>query len=321
MSINRCNPDIWKEDIVKSVDLYNSWFLEFAPKTFRESRLLCGSKVKNFLTATHNLFSISPDLLKEQPNLLSILRMSTCPPLARDRLVGLSGVPKNFVYRMENVGNHQFSSKKSKIDLDINLNKICEIIKKLLDYDIFIWLNKQRDPTKVEILRASTIVADRLCGAISDPIIRNAQEKRQLDSIAEWLQDRNYVYVNNVKFNIMKAGTFSFRVNIPIHIKVINNVKNINISVDVLLKPKKSSENDFPIFIEAKSAGDLTNVNKRRKEESDKIAHLRKNFGNKIKYVLFLCGYFDSSYLGYEAAEGIDWIWEHRIDDLALLGL
>jgi hypothetical protein len=31
---------------------------------------------------------------------------------------------------------------------------------------------------------------------------------------------------------------------------------------------------------------------------------------------LFLCGYFDSGYLGYEAAEGIDWVWEHRISDL-----
>jgi len=37
--------------------------------------------------------------------------------------------------------------------------------------------------------------------------------------------------------------------------------------------------------------------------------------------VLFLCGYFDSGYLGYEAAEWIDWIWEHRIEDLAQLGL
>jgi len=25
--------------------------------------------------------------------------------------------------------------------------------------------------------------------------------------------------------------------------------------------------------------------------------------------------------LGYEAAEGIDWVWEHRIDDLVKLGL
>ena len=36
---------------------------------------------------------------------------------------------------------------------------------------------------------------------------------------------------------------------------------------------------------------------------------------------LYLCGYFDSGYLGYEVAEGIDWIWEHRINDLEQLGI
>jgi hypothetical protein len=31
--------------------------------------------------------------------------------------------------------------------------------------------------------------------------------------------------------------------------------------------------------------------------------------------------YFDSGYLGYEAAEGIDCIWEHHISDLDPLGI
>ena len=30
---------------------------------------------------------------------------------------------------------------------------------------------------------------------------------------------------------------------------------------------------------------------------------------------------FCSGYLGYEAAEGIDWVWEHRIDDFSKLDL
>ena len=51
-----------------------------------------------------------------------------------------------------------------------------------------------------------------------------------------------------------------------------------------------------------------------------KIQQLRKTYGNRIAFDLFLCGYFDSGYLGYEAAEGIDWVWEHRIDDLAQFG-
>jgi type II restriction enzyme len=75
------------------------------------------------------------------------------------------------------------------------------------------------------------------------------------------------------------------------------------------------------MLIEAKSAGDFTNVNKRRKEEAQKMTQLRASYGDDIKYGLFLNGYFDSAYLGYEAAEGIDWVWEHRIDDLEQYGL
>ena len=77
----------------------------------------------------------------------------------------------------------------------------------------------------------------------------------------------------------------------------------------------------IPVLIEAKSAGDFTNVNKRRKEEATKIRQIRGTYGEKARFVLFLCGYFDSGYLGYEAAEGIDWIWEHRIEDVEKLGL
>ncbi len=55
-------------------------------------------------------------------------------------------------------------------------------------------------------------------------------------------------------------------------------------------------------------------------DEAIKIQQLRKTYGHKITFDLFLCGYFDSGYLGYEAAEGIDWVWEHRIDDLAQFG-
>ena len=88
-----------------------------------------------------------------------------------------------------------------------------------------------------------------------------------------------------------------------------------------MIQPKDANLGDFPILIEAKSAGDFTNPNKRRKEEAQKFTQLRTMYGNKVRFVLFLCGYFDAGYLGYEAAEGIDWVWEHRPDDMAHLGL
>ena len=58
--------------------------------------------------------------------------------------------------------------------------KISQLIMKLADKDIFPWLETNTVPQEKDVFRAATIVADRLCGAQSDPIIRNAQEKRQL---------------------------------------------------------------------------------------------------------------------------------------------
>lgn len=202
------------------------------------------------------------------------------------------------------------------------MNKIGKIIKKMADPDIFNWLGKNESPSNTKIHRAATIVADRLCGTVADPIIRNAQERRQLQKITEWLVDRGYTKIDtgeSVKFDRLSPGNFAFHQNIPVNLEGGNT--RINVSIDAIVMPLKSHKGDFPILIEAKSAGDFTNVNKRRKEEAVKMSQLKANYGNRVKYILFLCGYFDSGYLGYEAAEGIDWIWEHRIDDFEELGL
>jgi type II restriction enzyme len=117
----------------------------------------------------------------------------------------------------------------------------------------------------------------------------------------------------------MPSGTFSFRVTIAV--THTNTDRHINIPIDAVIMPHNATIGDLPMLIEAKSAGDFANTNKRRKEEATKIHQLRHTYGDNVRFILFLCGYFDSGYLGYEAAEGIDWVWEHRIDDLAEFGL
>ena len=321
MAINKTSPDKWKEDIALSVDLYNSWFMEFAPKAFRETRLKTAVRVKEALEATANLTDISVQLLKKYPQVLPILRMSTCPPIARDRLIGLSGVSKTLVMSMEDLSNPRIPPRIAIEKVEKDLQQISNTIEKMADPDIFAWLNRSNSATELEVSRASTIIADRLCGAVFDPIIRNAQEKRQLSTISDWLKERNYRHVEGVKFAEMEAGTYSFRTNVPVFITANNESAKVNIPIDAVIMPLNSSKGDLPILIEAKSAGDFTNVNKRRKEEAQKMAQLKNAYGKNIQFGLFLCGYFDSGYLGYEAAEGIDWVWEHRIDDLALFGL
>ena len=104
MAVNRDKPDRWKEDIAQSVDMYNDWFVRFAPKAYRRTRVQTTKDVEATLKATNNLRDIGVALLKASPDVLPTLRMSSCPPLAVDRLIGLTGVSKNLVKVMDKKG-------------------------------------------------------------------------------------------------------------------------------------------------------------------------------------------------------------------------
>lgn len=316
--INLNKTQQWKDDVAKSVDYYNNWFLTFAPQAYRDTRASTAQQVIGALEKTAYLTNISNEVLKESPEILAILRMATRPPLARDRLIGLAGVSTNLVGSMEQ--KHAVPSRMLPGELENQLTSIAGIVNKLIDIDIFTWLEEQKKPSKEERNRAAIIIADRLCGMYADPIIRNAQEKRQLEIIGTFLTAKGYIHQKNgqsIAIDSLKPGRFSFRLNVPVSIGKKNH--KVNIPVDVVIQPKDPSRK--PILIEAKSAGDFTNTNKRRKEEAMKYAQIKATYGKDVPFLLFLCGYFDSGYLGYEAAEGIDWIWEHRISDFDLLEL
>ncbi len=319
MPVNADKVHLWKADVAQSVDFYNNWFMRFAPKTYRSTRVTTTLRVKAALERTANLTDISPQVLKSDPAILPILRMVTAPPLARDRLIGLAGVSPNLVKSMEI--DQRLPPQLDMATLDVDLKKIGQIIRRLTDQDIFPWLAGKQKPTTVEVERAATIVADRLCGAMADPIIRNAQEQRQLNALKHWLEDRGYVQLRAYKgkFTEMQPGTFVFRLNLAVTQN--RGTHSINIPIDAVIMPRSAPAGELPLLVEAKSAGDYTNTNKRRKEEAIKVAQLTSTYGSAVRFILFLCGYFDSGYLGYEAAEGIDWVWEHRMADLAEFGL
>ena len=320
MPVNSDKPHLWKADTRASVDQFNSWFVKFAPKTYRDTRKKTIERVKQGLILTKDLTTITPDVIKANPAILPTLRMSTCPPLARDRLIGLADSTKNLVGSLEEgiLPPHLVAD-----TLDAHLKKIAAILSQMLDVDVFPWIAERRKATREERYRSSTIVADRLCGAVAEPIVRNAQEKRQLALIEKYLTGHAYklkAHPAATPLDRMEPGTFSFRLNVLVKPSKAE-AKTVKIPIDAVIQPKNAKLPHLPILIEAKSAGDFTNVNKRRKEEAIKINYLKATYGVDVVFVLFLCGYFDAAYLGYEAAEGIDWIWEHRAKDLDQLGI
>ena len=150
--------------------------MRFAPKAYRDTRIDTVHQVKSALKWTANLTDITLDALRQNPSVLPILRMTTAPPIARDRLIGLAGASPGLVKSMEI--DRRISTRMDSAMVETDLQKIGRIIMRLIDQDIFPWLEDKRKPSQVEVDRAATIVADRLCGAMADPIIRNAQEQR-----------------------------------------------------------------------------------------------------------------------------------------------
>ncbi len=319
MPINADKPHRWKADVAHSVDLYNGWFLRFAPVAYRQQRTEQTKRVETYLERTDFLRGLSADLLREHPALLSMLRMATSPPLARDRLIGLSYVSPNLVQSME--GNPaRLPIRMAPNQLADELDRLAQVLNLLIDRDIFSWIDDAGAPDPATVHRAATVLADRMCGAAADPIIRNAQETRQLGALRDWLEARGYRHVpakSIPNLATMSAGTFTFRLNVPVEAGSLS----VNIPVDCVVAPHRMVPGQLPLLIEAKSAGDFTNTNKRRKEEAQKAGQLRRTYGPTVQFLLLLCGYFDVGYLGYEAAEGIDWVWEHRLDDLSGFGL
>jgi hypothetical protein len=314
--INANKPHLWKADIAASVDRFNQWFMRFAPEAFRSRRVRTTEQVKDALLATKDLKEVEPVRLRTNPGILPALRMCTAPPLAVDRLIGLSSANKSLISRME---DGKLSPRMKEELLLEHLTSVCSVINKLLDRDIFSWLGAGKGPTDRERSRAASIVADRLCSAVANPIIRNAQEQRQLAMISEFLEQRGYrkqAHPHGRNLRDMQPATYALRMNLQ-----VGKTRKVNIPIDVVIQRSRRSSDGLPILIEAKSAGDFTNTNKRRKEEATKIHQLQATYGPNVLFVLFLCGYFGSDYLGYEAAEGIDWVWEHRIDDLLALGI
>jgi hypothetical protein len=275
MPINADKPHLWKADTRASVDQFNRWFVLFAPKAYRDTRKTAIENVELGLTLTKNLTSIGPATIKANPGILPVLRMVTCPPLARDRLIGLADSSKNFV------GNLELGKIPPRLSLELleeNLAKISGVISNMVDVDIFPWLDEKRTPTKEERYRSSTIVADRLCGAVAEPIVRNAQEKRQLALLEKRLVSKGYklkAHPPTVPLNEMEPGTFTFHLNVLV--KSHNeNAKDVRIPIDAVIQTRRAKLPHLPLLIEAKSSGDFTNVNKRRKEEATKINQLTR---------------------------------------------
>lgn len=297
----------WDPDIQRSVVEYDRWYLANSPGMFADARGRAVVDVETAMQTTKDFRAFGADALVAHPRTLFVARMCVSPTMARDRFIGFSGVNRNLVTAMERKGLLPPRTRR----LRMQLEQMCDFLRPLLDPGLFPWVKEGRAPTPAERDKTILVISDRLAGAFYGPVLRNAQEARQKKLLRAHLQDLGFEESIRSAFDL-PAGTFGFGRLVRV---VREDGKPQNLPVDCVVAPLDA---DMPLAcVELKSAGDFTNVNKRRKEESDKHYSLRRAHGDKAVFLLQLFGYFDHLYLGFEAAAGIDWAWDHRLSDLS----
>ena len=306
----------WDEDIQASVVEYNNWYLRYTADSFRRARAEAEEVVEKTLEATQDLRGLSFETLWGNPGIIRGLRMTRSPHWAVDRLIGISGVPAGLVKAMENnaTGRRKASA------WEPHVQTIITTLKNGYDLELLPWLADDREPAGQELELAKQIMIDRLALSIANPDIRNEQEHRQLKALETWLRERDYQKDEGNESSYDEMAKSTYRIHVNARGRGEDDT-GIVVQVDVVIMPTTALSGEQPIMMECKSAGDFANVNKRRKEEADKHGNLVREHGDSIQYVLYLSGYFDSNYLRYERAAGIQWIWHHRINDLERLGL
>lgn len=299
--------DQWQPDVDQSVAEYDEWYLAQSPAMFAAARGRAVIEVEEAMRATNDLRAFDADALVSRPGALFVARMCVSPPMARDRFVGFSGANNSLVTAMERDGVIPLRARRVHMQLQV----MCEFLAPLFDPELFRWLDGNRAPTAGERDRALLVVGERLASAFYLPALRNAQEARQREQLRMHLEAEGFEESRDAPFD-MRPGTFGFGRNVRV---VRADGAPQNLPVDCVVSPLDAN---LPLAcVELKSAGDFTNVNKRRKEESDKHDALWRAHGERAVFLLQLFGYFGRSYLGFEAAAGIDWAWDHRLDDLA----
>jgi hypothetical protein len=301
------SPPDWEADIRQSVSEYAAWYLQEAPMMWVAARKRAVDEAAEAMRTLNDFREVSVESLMGNPRVLSILRMAISPKMARDRFVEFVGLKKSLVLRMER--DNALPKKQGEIGGE--LQRLCDFVTPLLDPQLFPWVSGARAPRPEEREKALLVLGDRRAGAIYDSALRQGQEEKQKVLMREFLESRGFEESFALAFE-MPPGTFGFGRTVRI---ALPNGRQRNLPCDCVVSPLDPA---MPLAcVEMKSAGDYTNVNKRRKEEAEKHDALHRAYGDDVVFLLQLCGYFNVGYLDFEAHAGIDWAWDHRLSDLS----
>jgi transcriptional regulator with XRE-family HTH domain len=308
--MNARSPEKWEADRTEAKYQIITWLSEVT--NAEDLRL----KIETTTQATlENLIGRQSlkDIILSDPRSLTVLRSLTRRDIGTSQMATFLGITTNNLESLE-------AGRKSPINVATDAEVI---LLKELDHSLSSWITEAREPTDEEMNRTLWIASDRMLRRSTSTSLRYQHEPRQLAKLEQYLQGQGYVAVESSSVKDLRRGmpkgSYAFRVNVE---GQTSDGLALKQTVDALIKPFSPSDDLLPIFLEAKSMTDEVNPNKRQKEEAQKVESARRRWQTpeeRLNFVLLLGGTVPKRYLQVEAGSDLDWVWEHRVEDLQIL--
>ena len=308
--MNSKNPEQWERDRSIAKQEIISWLAD----STNDSDLRGSIEARNRIILKKLIGKKKlKDVIFEDTSSLTVLRSLTRRDIGTSQMATFLEITTSSLEKSE-------SGKKIPETLAVAAEKI---LLKELDQSIANWILEGATPSEEEFKRTLWIASDRILRRSTSTDLRYKHEPRQLEKLEKFLKGYGYssmegAEIKDLRYG-MQGGTYAFRVSVE---GMTSDGLSLKQTVDALIKPFSISKNLLPIFLEAKSMTDEVNPNKRQKEEAQKVESARRRWQEKserLNFILLLGGTVPRRYLEVEAGSDLDWIWEHRVEDLGVL--
>lgn len=308
--MNSKNPERWEQDESIAKKEIISWLADAADAS--SLRITLEARNRIILEKLVGGVKLREAIIQDS-SVLTVLRSLTRRDIGTSQMATFLGTSTNKLESFEEGKNN--SEPIAKGAEEILLNE--------LDQSIAGWILKGITPSQEEFNRTLLIASDRMLRRSTSTDLRYKHEPRQLEKLEKFLVGQGYTSIDGSAIRDLRSGmpkgTYAFRVSVE---GMTSDRLPLMQTVDALIKPFSQADNILPIFLEAKSMTDEVNPNKRQKEEAQKVESARRRWqtnSERLNFVLLLGGTVPKRYLEVEAGSDLDWIWEHRVEDLRVL--
>jgi len=308
--INTTKSETLEENIKKSTEMIIKWITEMALEILNDYTEDVGDELSK-IDWKHELSAI----IKKNPELIRLLRALCVRYMGYHQLGDFTGISAPRMKKLDERKKTQFTKKEQQA--------VAKVLKDSLHPDWAAWILEQRDPTEEEMSNALEVIRRRIFDRELATQLRYKHEKRQAEKLAKYLKSKGYKEVSAESVTDprkMTPGTFVVGCSVQ---GQKEDGKDQVVQIDVLVKPKGSTTDKLPVFIEAKSVADQANGHKRMEEALAKHQKLKKkqpkNKSEPFVYMVLVGGTFTKTNLTTLESAGIDWVFEDNLEALDTL--